>query len=84
LVKGAPVMVAHHTASTPTPIILDRRGLAALGVPFSNAWLIDLERRGLFPKRFKLPESNRTFWLYAEIDEYLKNSAAASRCAAGE
>ncbi|MEZ2417667.1 helix-turn-helix transcriptional regulator [Luteibacter sp. RCC_6_2] len=47
------------------------------GIPFSRWHILDLERRGEFPRRFML--SSRTCaWLHGELVEYL-NKRIASR-----
>ncbi len=72
-------MVAHISTNPPlaTPLVLDHHGLAQLGITTSNAALLRLERDGLFPRRFRLPGSNRSLWLHREIAEHIRSAAAA-------
>jgi len=56
------------------PILIDRAGLKTVGVTFSNAWLLDLEARGLFPRRLSVG-GRKTCWLLAEVRFIAKRAA---------
>ena len=56
--------------------VLSRPDLKTLkGIPFSNTWLLELEREGKFPRRIHLGE-RRHGWLESEIDAWIEARAA--------
>jgi len=72
-------MVAHATSNPAVPVVVDRAGLAELGIKLSNVWLLQLEKKGQFPRRLKLPGRRRALWLRADIMQYLHDGVAAAR-----
>jgi prophage regulatory protein len=46
-------------------------------VPLSRVWIWKLVKKGRFPKPIKLPGGSINLWFQDEVDEYLKNLAAA-------
>lgn len=65
------------------PIIIDRSGLEACGIKFSNAWLLSLEAKDQFPRRFSLG-SRKCVWLFREIREFVEKRAAERDLSAAE
>ena len=59
--------------------ILDRRGLAKLGITFSRGHLWRLEGRNEFPRRVKLTKNGRCGWVESEIHDWLRQRVAGSR-----
>lgn len=57
--------------------VLDRRGLAKLGITFSRGHLWRLESRNEFPRRVKLTQNGRCGWLESEIHSWLQQRAAS-------
>lgn len=56
---------------------VDKTGLEELlGFRVVNSTLLQWERRGVFPARFRLPSSPRALWLRSEVIAYLKGAAA--------
>jgi hypothetical protein len=47
------------------------------GIPFTNKHLIDLEKRGRFPRRIKFSPAGRLFWDADAIDAHIKALANA-------
>lgn len=61
--------------SSPTPLLLSRTDLKALGIRYSNAHLLRLEAGGRFPVRVRL-SPGRVAWLQAEIVKFIADRAA--------
>lgn len=59
-----------ETQAAIEPVFIDRAGLRALGIPFSNVHLLRLEREGRFPRRLSLGARN-TCWVLAEIRAFI-------------
>lgn len=51
------------------PLALDRAGLRICGIRQANSTLIDWEKKGLFPKRFKIGRC--VFWDARAVEEHL-------------
>ena len=60
---------------SPKRLIVCRKGLRDLGIPFCDVQLREMERNGLFPKRFNL-SPHRIAWWYDEIVAYLEDCLA--------
>jgi prophage regulatory protein len=72
------------TAKTPAsvaPVLVDRAGLKAMGVYFSNPWLLKLEAEGTFPKRISLG-ARRVHWVLSEVQDYIARRIAQRDVAA--
>ena len=52
------------------PLVVDRQGLAKLGIDYSKRQLLDLEAADRFPKRIRLSE-RRVVWRIADIEAWL-------------
>lgn len=63
------------------PLLVDRAGLKALGVTFSNAWLLRLEADNRFPRRISLG-SRKCCWLLTEIRSFISERAAVREASA--
>jgi predicted DNA-binding transcriptional regulator AlpA len=57
------------------PVLIDRKGLARLGLVFSNTWLLELERTGGFPARLSIG-ARKTVWLLSEVREFIGKRAS--------
>jgi prophage regulatory protein len=55
---------------------LDRQGLRARGISYTPVHIARLEKKGLFPKHVMVT-ANRSGWILAEVEEYLKSRVAA-------
>ncbi len=66
---------ANATTSRPT-ILLTRGDLRVRGISYSNPHLIDLERRGRFPRRVTLSPA-KVAWVEAEVDSWLADHLAS-------
>lgn len=56
--------------------LLSRKDLAQEGIRFSNTHLIELERRGAFPRRLNLSPA-KVAWLEHEIRQWVQSRAQA-------
>ena len=56
-------------------LLVSKKELKALGVPYSFQHIARLEKAGLFPKRIILGQC-RVAWLYAEIREWIDERIA--------
>lgn len=61
--------------------LVRREGLQRLGIDYSNTWLIELEKRGSFPRRVQLGE-NSVAWVLAEVEQWIAERVAARAGAA--
>src|SRR5690349_6135617 len=55
-----------------TLTIWGRSDLKARGINFSDAWLLDLEKQGRFPKRVSLGD-RRVGWVASEVLDYIRS-----------
>ena len=58
-------------------LLVDKKGLRELGIPYSFTHIQRLERAGLFPLRKQLGAC-RVAWDYAEILEWVKSRPSAT------
>ena len=65
------------------PIVVDRAGLAKLGINLSNQWLLDLEAAGKFPKRLSIG-GRRVCWLLSEVRAFIEQRAGERDASAAE
>lgn len=56
--------------------LLDRKGLEARGITYSNPYLIALEKKGRFPKRVRLTDY-RVAWVEEEVTAWIESRIAA-------
>lgn len=57
------------------PIVVDRQGLAAFGIRFTNAWLLRMEQQGRFPHRIALGP-RKCVWVVQEIRDWVAARAS--------
>jgi predicted DNA-binding transcriptional regulator AlpA len=58
------------------PLLLTRKDLKSLGIPYSNAHLLRLEAVGKFCKRLRLSPRGRAAWLYEDVIGWIDARAA--------
>jgi hypothetical protein len=64
---------------TPPPVVIDIQGLRRSGVPsYCNGYLLQLEKKGLFPRRHYLSR-NKPVWILAEVEEWLAARVGGAR-----
>ena len=52
------------------PLVVDRQGLAKLGIIYSKRQLLDMEAAGQFPRRIRLSE-RKVVWRVADVEAWL-------------
>jgi predicted DNA-binding transcriptional regulator AlpA len=57
------------------PLLVDFSGLERMGIRYSNAWLLELEKRGEFPKRISVG-ARKVAWVVAEVKAAIAKAAA--------
>jgi prophage regulatory protein len=62
--------------------ILRHPDLKSKGITFGNDYLLDLERRGKFPRRIKIAGTRFVGWLEEEVDRHIEAMAAERERAA--
>ena len=58
-------------------MVLIKASLKAIGIPFSNATLCRMERRGLFPRRFYLSQKTPV-WKASDVIAWIAERAASA------
>jgi len=61
----------------PKRVLVDKRGLKEMGIPYSFTHIQRLEPAGLFPKRLQLGEC-RVAWFYDEVMEWIESRPRAT------
>ncbi len=56
------------------PIVLDRVGLRRCGIRVDNSTLLKWEKKGLFPRRFRIGAC--VYWDQKSVEEHLARLAA--------
>ena len=59
------------------PIVIDTDGLRRCGIRVARSTLLIWEKRGLFPRRFRIGQ--RVYWNLREVEEHLSRLAAEAR-----
>jgi predicted DNA-binding transcriptional regulator AlpA len=57
----------------PNPIVLDRAGLRRCGIRAANSTLLIWEKKGLFPRRFRIGAC--VYWDQKAVEEHLSRLA---------
>lgn len=58
-------------------VLVDKKGLKLLGIPYSLTHIARLERAGLFPKRIQLGAC-RVAWFLDEVMEWIRSRPRAT------
>lgn len=59
------------------PLVIDTDGLRRCGIRVARSTLLIWEKRGLFPRRFRIGQ--RIYWNLREVEEHLSRLAAEAR-----
>jgi len=59
------------------PLVIDTDGLRRCGIRVARSTLINWEKKGLFPRRFRIGQKN--FWNLRDVEEHLARLAAEAR-----
>lgn len=59
------------------PLVIDTDGLRACGIRVARSTLLIWEKKGLFPRRFRIGQ--KIFWNLREVEDHLARLAAEAQ-----
>jgi len=60
--------------SMSNPLVIDTDGLRRCGIRVARSTLINWEKKGLFPRRFRIGQKN--YWNLRDVEDHLARLAA--------